>query len=267
MEEPRQSPVALSDREVSFEERSAVKRLGLIALATDLTSERDFSRLVPADRAAVHTTRVAYDNPTTPDNLRKMAPNLTAATDLLLPGEMLAAICYSCTAASVVIGDEAVTLAIQAARPGVPVVTPTAAARLAFAAMGIARIAILTPYLVETSRSMAAYFIHHGIAVTRLDCFGLEDDRDMARVCRQDIVGAACQIDSRQAEGLFISCTALPALGAIAEIEARTAKPVVTSNQASIWAMLRHAGLDHVPPGYGRLFDFDLPSRDRGVAA
>jgi maleate isomerase len=267
MEEHKQPTVALADRAVRFEEGSAIKRLGLIALATDLTSERDFARLVPSDRAAVHTTRVAYDNPTTPDNLRKMAPNLTAAADLLVPGEALAAICYSCTAASVVIGDEAVAAAIHAARPDVPVVTPTAAARLAFAAMGIGRVAIVTPYLVETSRPMADYFIRHGITVTRLDCFGLEDDRDMARVCRESIIEAACRIGSAQAEGLFISCTALPALGAIAEIEARTEKPVVTSNQASIWAMLRRAGLDDAPKGFGRLFDFDLPSRHLGLVA
>ena len=259
--------VSIAATKVQFVDRSAVKRLGLIALATDLTSERDFARLVPAERAAVHVARLAFENPTTPENLRKMGPRLTAAADLILPDEALAAVCYSCTAASVVIGDEAIADAIHAARPGVPVVTPTGAARLAFAALGIGRIAILTPYLIETSRPMADYFIAHGFEVSRLDCFGLEDDRQMARVHRNSIVEAACDIDSPLADGIFISCTALPALGAVAEIEARTGKPVVTSNQASIWAMLRHAGLADAPAGFGQLFGHDLPGPGMGAVA
>ena len=81
----------------------------------------------------------------------------------------------------------------------------------------------------------------------------------MARVHRDTIIEAACQIDSPEAEALFLSCTGLPAAVVIDEIERRTGKPVVSSNQASTWAMLRHAGLDHRPQGYGRLYEYDLP--------
>ena len=255
-----QSPVKLTDTTLHFEGPRAWKRLGLIALATDLTSERDFARLLPHDQTGLYTTRVAFENPTTPENLRHMAPRLTAAADLILPGEQLDAICYSCTAASVLIGDEAVTNAIHEVRPGVPVITPSGAARKAFTALGVRRIAILTPYLIETSLPMAAYFSHHGLEVTGFDCFGLEDDRIMARVNHDSIIEAACKLDGPEVEAIFISCTGLSAVPVIARIETLTGKPVVTSNQASAWAMMRHAGLDHRPPGYGRLYDLELPS-------
>ena len=48
-----------------------------------------------------------------------MQPALTAGAALILPGEKLDAICYSCTSASVVIGDAAVEAAIRPAKPGV----------------------------------------------------------------------------------------------------------------------------------------------------
>jgi maleate isomerase len=255
------APITLSDQVLGFEDSHAWKRLGLIALATDLTSERDFARLMPHAQAGLYTTRVAFDNPTTLENLRNMAPRLTAAAELILPGESLDAICYSCTAASVVIGDEAVNRAIQEARPGVPVVTPSSAARLAFSVLNVTKIAVLTPYLVETARPMAAYFYQHGLKVIRFECFGLDDDRVMARVKRDDIVEAACRIDGADVDALFISCTGLPAVAAIDEIEKRTGKPIVTSNQASAWAMMRHAGLDSRPQGYGRLFNLGLPNK------
>lgn len=115
--------VSLSAEPLTLELPGAVRRLGLIALGTDLTSERDFARLVPQDLASVHTARIAFENPTTPKTLRRMQPDLTRTTDLILPDIPLDAICYSCTAASVVIGDAAIGDSIHATRPGVPVVT------------------------------------------------------------------------------------------------------------------------------------------------
>ncbi len=231
-----------------------LRRLGLILLATDLTSERDFARLVSVDAAAIHATRVAFANPTTPENLLRMAPLLEAAAGLLVPGVELDAICFSCTAASVVIGDEAVRAAVQRTRPGVPVVTPMSAARAALRALGAGRIAVLTPYLVETTRPMAAHLIDEGFDVVRSSCLGMEDDREMARLEAASLIEAAVLADDARAEALFVSCTALPALDALARIEARLGKPVVTSNQASIWAMRHAAGIRSVPQGYGSLF-------------
>ncbi len=247
------------DQVVVLEQGPAGKRIGLIALSTDLTTERDYARLIPEDVATVYTTRVMFENPSTPENLRKMGPRLTDSAQLLLPDLALDVICYSCTAASVVMGDDAVANAVQAAKPDVPVVTPSAAARAAFQALSARRISILTPYLIETSQPMADYFRHHGMEVCNLDYFGIADDRDIARISQQSIIEAACQAASTQSEAIFISCTALPAIGAIAAIEERSGKPVVTSNQASAWACLRHAGLGVTVPGFGQLLSLPLP--------
>ncbi|WP_417414693.1 aspartate/glutamate racemase family protein [Hoeflea sp.] len=260
--------VSRSHETVRFNDAGATARLGLIALATDLTSERDLYRQLPETGVSIHVTRVAYENPTTPENLRKMAPRLTEAAGLLKPLQPLKAICYSCTAASVAIGDEAVRASIQAGAGDVPVVTPSGAARMAFAALGIRRLAILTPYVVETTEPMAAYFLKHGMELSGVQCLGLEDDRDMARVSDQTIINAAMAVDSADAEALFLSCTGLPAINVIAELERRTGKPVITSNQASAWAMARLAGFaGHRPSAFGRLFECALPENAFGEAA
>ncbi|MBC7281887.1 aspartate/glutamate racemase family protein [Hoeflea sp.] len=260
--------VKLSGEQVRFNDRDATARFGLIALATDMTSERDLYRQLPQDHVAIHVTRVAFENPTTPDNLRKMTPRLIEAAALLEPLQPLKAICYSCTAASVVIGDAEVTAAIRQSAGNVPVVTPAGAARLAFSALGAKRLAILTPYTVATSQPMAEYFARHGMEILSFECLGLEDDRDMARVRDESIVAAALAVDRPDAEALFLSCTGLPAINVIAEIERRLGKPVVTSNQASAWAMTRLGGFhDHKPAEYGRLFDCALPAQAFGDAA
>jgi maleate isomerase len=97
-------PIEVVAEAVALRSVGALPRIGLILLATDLTTERDVARLIEPDEAGVHATRVAYANPTTPANLRAMAPRLGEAAALLAPGEPLAAICFGCTSASVVIG-------------------------------------------------------------------------------------------------------------------------------------------------------------------
>jgi maleate isomerase len=236
------------------------KRVGLVILATDHTSEVDFSRMVASERIGVYVARIPYANPTTPENLRKMQPALTAGASLILPDEPLDAICYSCTSASVVIGDAEIETAIQAAKPGVPVVTPPMAAIRGLRAFGARRISILTPYTVETSRPMADYFTGHGFDLVSFTCLGFEDDREMARIAPSALVALAREAMHAQAEALFISCTALRSALAAADIEKAIGRPVVTSNQASAWNCLRLCGDDRAHPEWGRLMTLPLSS-------
>lgn len=243
-----------------LDDRPFRKRIGLVVLATDHTSEADFSRMVATAGIGVHVARVAYANPTTPENLRAMQPALTEATGLILPGEELDAVCYSCTAASVVIGDAEIERAVRAAKPGVPVVTPPMAAVAGLKALRARRIAVLTPYTVATSRPMAGYFAAHGFGIDGFTCLGFDDDREMARIAPDALVELATEATPPDAEALFVSCTALRAASVTARIEAATGRPVVTSNQASAWMCLRLCGDEAARPELGRLMTLPLPT-------
>ena len=228
-----------------------VRRLGLVVLSTDLTIEADtISLMQPGVR--VHVSRVSFTNPTTPENLAAMVPHLAASADLILPGVPLAAIGFGCTSGSVVIGDDTVRGAIAAVRPGVPVVTPVDAAVQGFAALGVTRIALLTPYLPQTAAPVAEYFAAAGLDVVRCYGLGMADDRDIARVAEDDILAAVRATDDPAAQAFFVSCTALPVLRLIPRIEAALGKPVLGSNQALGWGMLRAAG--QFGGGPGQLF-------------
>ena len=244
---------ALLHRAIELEERPARWRIGLIALATDHTSERDFAAMRPSADLAIYVNRVAFANPTTEDNLLAMRPRLTAAAGLILPDELLDAIAYSCTAASALIGDDEVRDAIQAAKPGVPVVTPSAAAAEAFVALGATSVSVLTPYTKSVTEGVVRYFEEKGLRVLSAHCFGLTDDREIARVSPTAIDNAACAACHPDAEALFISCTALRAVAVLQTIEGRLHLPVVTSNQAMFWQTIRKAGCDDPLSGFGRL--------------
>jgi maleate isomerase len=258
-----------------LDDRPLEKRIGLIILATDHTTEPDFHHLVAnphpggpnlrAREIGVYVARIHYANPTTPENLRKMQPSLTSAARLILPDEALDVVCYSCTSASVAIGEAEVRAAIQAAKPGTPVVTPTAASVAALRVLRARRISILTPYTVETTRPMVDYFGRAGFEIANATCLGLEDDREMARITPHALIDLARTVIARDADALFVSCTAVRAALAAAEIERAIARPLVSSNLATAWACLRLCGDERVRPEIASLMALPL-SRSWGEA-
>ncbi len=244
---------------VKLDDGAKVKKIGLVALSTDLTFERDFHRICSPDRVGIYTGRVLFENPTTPENLRKMLPRIEAAAELILSDIALDAVCYGCTAATVHIGDREIEQAVHQAKPGVPVVTPSGAGCLGLKAVGAKRISVLTPYTVEVSRPFADYFTSRGFEVVNLECLGLLDDRDIARVSRETILDAGRAAMTADSDALFLSCTALRAVEYMADIEAAIGKPAVSSNQASVWLTLRRAGVADEISGFGRLLTLPAP--------
>ena len=63
-----------ASRAPRMDDRPLLKRIGLIILATDHTTEVDFQRLVASERIGVYVTRIPYANPVTPVQLRLAAP-------------------------------------------------------------------------------------------------------------------------------------------------------------------------------------------------
>lgn len=158
-----------------------------------------------------------------------------------------------------VIGDAEIEAAIQAVKPDIPVVTPPMAGVRGLKALGAKRISILTPYTVETSRPMAAYFAARGFEIASFTCLDFEDDREMARIAPATLVDLARQATHPQAQALFVSCTALRGALAVTGMEQAIDRPVVTSNQASAWNCLRLCGDETAHPEFGRLMTLPLP--------
>ena len=62
------------------------------------------------------------------------------------------------------------------------------------------------------------------------------------------------QMDLKEADALFVSCTALPVLQIIDRLEKKLNKPVLSSNQALIWDTLENIGRKVSINGFGKLF-------------
>ncbi len=253
--QPREVPV--TTRPLSFEYRPdggpARYRIGLIALDSDVATERDFHNMLPDD-VMYYTTRIRHFNPVNLENLRRMTGALTGATEKLLPGQRLDSIAYSCTSGTVAIGYDAVAERIRAGgRPGVPVVTPITSALAAFRALGVESISLLTPYVDSVNQAMRACIEEGGVTVRNIGSFCLDSDIAMAEVPPDAIYQAALETCREDVDALFISCTALRAVDTIERAERALRKPVTSAIQTLFWQSLREAGYTRPVEGFGRL--------------
>jgi maleate isomerase len=220
-------------------ERAAI---GLIVLATDQTIEHEWRLLLDLRGVALYESRVLNDAAITPATLQAMEARLA-----------------DCTSASMVIGEERVFELVRKVRPGIACTTPITAAFAAFRALGIRRLALLTPYRDDINRFMRGYIEARGFEVPVMGSFNEEDDRRAARIDPASIRDAALRLGrSELVDGVFVSCTSLRLVEAVAGIEAELGKPVTSSNHALAWHCLRLAGIEEPMPQWGRLFERSL---------
>jgi maleate isomerase len=227
--------------------------IGLVALATDHVCELDLRQIVPQDRLPLYVSRIGFAPEITVETLGAMRDGITGAAELILAGGRLDVIAYGCTSGTMVIGEDEVFARLRAARPGIACTTPPTAALAALRALGMRRIAVLTPYIEEVNRRVQQYFGARDLDIAAFGAFNKESDAEIAAIAPASIVAAARALDAPDIDGLFLSCTGLRGVAVVEEIEAMLGKPVVTSNQAMAWHAMRLAGYHEPVAGFGRL--------------
>jgi maleate isomerase len=168
-----------------------------------------------------------------------------------------------------VIGPKRVEALVREAHPGIPVTNPVTGSLAAFRALGVSRIAVVTPYGKEINEAIAGGLSAQGMEIASFVSFEEPDDNKVARITVEALAEAAIATGGGAGvEGVFIACTSLRTVEAIPAIESRIGKPVTSSNHATLWHLLRLAGIDDRPTRFGRLFQAGLaePARQRARA-
>jgi maleate isomerase len=227
-------------------------KIGFVLLATEQTIERDMFQLCP-DGIGLHFTRAWIKDSITAASLSRHAGDLARASTTLLPDGSLDVICYGCTSGSLVIGEDRVAAELSKGAPNAKPTSLITAVIAALRAIAARRIAVATPYLEEINRQEVQYLENAGFQVTQIQGLQLEKDSDMVRVSPEYLAEFARQADTPDSDALFISCGALRSLEIVDRLERRLGKPVICSNQAMMWHVLRLAGLPDRIEGYGRL--------------
>lgn len=232
-------------------------RLGLIVLKTDETIEHEGRQVLNGlDGVALYHARIHNDVTITRETLLAMQPLLPETARLLPPEWGFKAIGFGCTSASMLMGDSAVTAAVQSVHPGVAVTNPVAAVVAACSALGVGRLGVVTPYSRSVNEAIAAGLAARGLEIPAFVSFEEPNDSVVAKLSPAAVARAAAEVARAQGvEAVFISCTSIRVVGDIVALEqAAAGKPVTSSNHALYWHMLRLAGLAQSRPALGALY-------------
>jgi len=234
-------------------------RIGFITPITNTVCEAEWNAMKP-DGVTVHCSRIPlHTDHSTPAAVEAHERDLKERADhLRQAGVDIAA--YCCTAGSMVDDTKQLTDLIGAAAGGVPSVTMAQSLIDALRALGARRVAVATPYGDRLNEHEREYLEHHQIHVVALEGlgFGETDPAEWPYVSRtpaEVVYRLARKVDRPEADAVLISCSDFPTLGVLPKLEEELGKPVVTSNQATLWSALRAAGLKDRLEAGGRLFE------------
>ena len=151
---------------------------------------------------------------------------------------------------------DAVTKRRMTAGAGVPSVTSAEAIGQAVRALGARRIALVSPYSEEVSSRAQRYFEHrYGLEVMAMEGFGATDSYAISALSADHATEAFARLDRPEIELLVVPGGNFPTMQCIAEWERQFHKPVITTNQAALWAMLGVMHINTPLPGLGRLLE------------
>jgi maleate cis-trans isomerase len=155
--------------------------------------------------------------------------------------------------------DDVVTKRMSAGA-GAPALTSAQAVGRAVRALGARRVAIVSPYSEAVNARAAHYFkTRHGLDPIALEGFGATDAYAIGQLGPQNAREAFARIDRPAIEAFVVPGGNFPTMPSIAAWEREIGKPVVTTNQASFWAMLRAFKSADRLPAFGRLLA-ELPA-------
>lgn len=235
-------------------------RIGLIVPSSNTTNEPEFSGALPSG-VSLHAARMRLDG-VDADSLSSMADDVERCAELLATADV-DVVAYGCTTGSLVHGpgyDEEIEARVAEAA-GVPAVATAASVKRAFEALDVDSVAVATPYVDDLNEREAAFLDAAGYDVVAMRGLGIRSNTEIGAQTPETAATAAREVDAADADAVFVSCTNYRTFEAVADLERDLGKPVVTSNQATLWDALRRLDADVAPTrDLGRLLDRAPPS-------
>lgn len=231
-------------------------RIGIVVPSVNTVMEPWAHRILP-DGVSLFAARMFIPPAMTPDSLIEMDRNEGKAAIRQLSSVLPDAIAYGCTASSIVQGlaYDAHLRAEISDDHGTPSTTAAHAIVTAAKTLGATTVSIVSPYTKEVDEAEHRYFAGAGLAVVGGACLGISDGFALAEPSPDTLFELGVRGCDPSAEALIMTCLNTRSHTAIARLEDRLGKPVITSTQATLWHALRLAGIDDKIAGYGVLLE------------
>ncbi len=235
-------------------------RMGVLVPFTNTNLEPDLSLLRP-EGVSVHVARMGgYDADEIPDEAQMQG---LGSSDLEEPLSLLAGVkpdvvLYGCTSATLTHGpafDRDLAARIKTLS-GAHTVTAAGALVAALRALNVTKIGFASPYVPAINDMAVGFLADQGVeTVHRSEVEETLDNDGQGQLDPDAVFALGERADHPQAQAVVLSCTDMRSVEVIARLEAALGKPVITSNQAMMFAALPHLGGAAPVAGFGRLME------------
>lgn len=235
-------------------------KIGVIYVSSSLIMEWEWKRILPDD-VSFHTARLFLDDGTSNE---KSLYEMISGDSIEIEAKKLKTaevdvITFACTTGTFMGGkgwDKKIARRIEEVSDGIAVSTTSTGLLNSLDHLGSKKITLVTPYIDEINMLEKKFLEDNGYEVVAMEGVGCLRDQDIGRVTPDQFVELAEKIDLPESDTIFISCTNSRSIEAIEILENKLNKPVLSSNQVTLWDALRvNNRLDIVIEGYGSLFD------------
>lgn len=232
-----------------------MRHFGVLIPSTNTTAEIEYSRHLPPEWQAHYARMMTSSAEKTP-----FAPPKDEDVDYqarLLGTARVETVFLLQTSASLFAENYCAEVSRRiSAAAGVPAFTSAMAIGEAMGALGVKRIAIVSPYSEPVNASAKRYYENkYGLSVIALEGFAATDSYAIGQLGPENARGAFARIDRPEIEAFVVPGGNFPTMASIDAWEREFNKPVVTTNQAALWAVLRRLNSADRLPGLGRLLE------------
>jgi maleate cis-trans isomerase len=234
-------------------------RLGVLVPPGNPTVEPEFYMMAPQG-VTIHFARLqGFQSASAPGAAAGMEARTLAYLDELPgPAKALGSVSPSVvilahTASSYATGfaNEPQLIDRLAALTGATSITAARAVLAALQHLGVKKLALGTPYPEAISAKGRAFWEGAGFDI--VGYHRLADVQNIYTESEQRAYLLARQANTPDADAVLLSGTGLPTVGVLETLEQDLKKPVISSNQASLWQALRLAGVRQAISGFGSL--------------
>lgn len=240
-------------------------RLGLLVPSSNSTQEPEFVQMLPSS-VSLHVARLG---------LQRVDPEstLNIVAELEKEGRKLAdaavdIVVLAATAPSTRMGkgyDAQLVRRLEEAT-GKPATTAATAMLDAFSALGVGRVALAAPWSEQTNKVVAAFLEAHGIETVSQVAMGVVNNNEIGRLHPDTALDHGRRADRENADAVFLACGNWWTASIVDRLEQAVRKPVLTTNNVTIWHALRKIGVRTGVPGFGSLLQ-DMPAIPAAMAA
>jgi maleate isomerase len=226
-------------------------RLGILVPSGIVVTEPELNKMSP-EGVSCHYHRVYFRGGGI-EKLRRAEKGIDDAVRLILHTRP-SAIALAGTGVSFAGGygyDQMLIKKMKELTGSLPTTTTSTSVIDALRKLKVTKVSMAMPYLEEVAKAAVKFVEDSGIQVLNMKYLDIKGP--IHNLSEEIVYRTAKEVDTADSEAVFISCVGWPSIEVIEALECDLQKPVISSNQATMWNLLRMANINDKIEGYGQL--------------